>query len=485
MFWSKNVIVYGMFLSKNLLCSILLQSFVLLSFIFLGACSHTSDLEFEQIHTEIDLMLDPSQISQDYSSWYSQIKSEALDQLINEGLRNNWDLASSSAKVRISKARFIQFGGYDKPQFSGSIASSKGKTNAVFSEISPSSRTTENHQLSLDLMWEIDLWDRLSTLEEAYENYWFANQLDLEAIKLSLSGNISKTWFQFLTAEKKVALAVANYRNVLKSTKQIEELYNSGLKSSLDVRLSKSNLASFEVQIPESKRIRDQFARELEFWIGRYPKNSILLTGTLPIIKDALPSSIPSSLLLSRPDIIAAQKRLLSSNNFLIASKKELLPKLSFVGNTGTSSNEFKDLLNSNLSVWNLAGNLTQPIFQGKRLIQEVEIQKAKLEDQMALYKKKVLQVFLEVENLLSNRKYYQSIYKASKNKVEESTAAEKIAWERYQKGLIDFTSYLSTEQSKFNAENHLLDAHYQLIENFINLHIALALPVKLDHSTK
>ena len=218
MFWSKNVIVYEMFLSKNLLCSILLQSFVLLSFIFLGACSHTSDLEFEQIHTEIDLMLDPSQISQDYSSWYSQIKSEALDDLINEGLRNNWDLASSSAKVRISKARFIQFGGYDKPQFSGSIASSKGKTNAVFSEISPSSRTTKNHQLSLDLMWEIDLWDRLSTLEEAYENNWLANQLDLEAIKLSLSGNISKTWFRFLTAEKKVALAVANYRNVLKST---------------------------------------------------------------------------------------------------------------------------------------------------------------------------------------------------------------------------------------------------------------------------
>ena len=50
------------------------------------------------------------------------------------------------------------------------------------------------------------------------------------------------------------------------------------------------------------------------------------------------------------------------------SAKRSLYPRFSLTGSAGTASTELTDLVSGDFSVWNLAGNLLQPIFQGGRL---------------------------------------------------------------------------------------------------------------------
>jgi outer membrane protein TolC len=92
------------------------------------------------------------------------------------------------------------------------------------------------------------------------------------------------------------------------------------------------------------------------------------MPGALPVLTDPIPSGLPSELLTRRTDVQEAWLNLLAADADLAAAHKARFPSLSLVGSAGVASVEFADLLDTDLSVWSIAGGVTQPLFNAGRL---------------------------------------------------------------------------------------------------------------------
>jgi len=175
-----------------------------------------------------------------------------------------------------------------------------------------------------------------------------------------------------------------------------------------------------------------------------------------------------------RPDLIAAERRFAASIERLKVSKKELLPTISLTANGNTGSTDLQDLLDIERLAWRIAGNLAQPIFQGGRLIAGIDLSKADRRLALELYAQAVLVAFQEVETLLAGETYLREEEEALRRAADESTSAEELAWQEYQRGLTDIITVLDSQRRAFNARSSHISVSNQRLQNRVNLHLAL-----------
>ena len=103
--------------------------------------------------------------------------------------------------------------------------------------------------------------------------------------------------------------------------------------------------------------------RILQALVGDFPTGAESLLGALPVYDTGVPSGLPSELLERRPDLLAASAKVEGSRQRLRATERELFPRISLTGSLGSSSPELQEVLSPDYSIWQLAGNATQPLF--------------------------------------------------------------------------------------------------------------------------
>ena len=213
---------------------------------------------------------------------------------------------------------------------------------------------------------------------------------------------------------------------------------------------------------------------DLQLKLAYYPDGRMKVAGTLPVITTPIPVGLPSELLVRRSDLQEAWLGLLAADANLAAAHKARFPQLNLVGSTGVASLELGDLLQGDGVTWSLLGNLAQPVFQGGRLkAQELAAaEQVRIVEQQ--YLQQVFRAFADVENAISRdvslNERYQSFLDAEAN----SSAALTLALEQYQKGLVSYTTVLESQRQAFDAEATVVQLRNQLLQNRINLHLAL-----------
>ena len=140
----------------------------------------------------------------------------------------------------------------------------------------------------------------------------------------------------------------------------------------------------------------------------------------------------------------------------------------------GTSSQEFEKLLDSNFGVWTLAGNLTQPIFQGGRILANIDRNTALREQAVANYYDSALRAFFEVETTLAAEQFIRREQAKLAIAAEEATATEALAWDRYRSGTGDFLSALDAKRTADAARSRLLSVSNIFLQNRVDLYLAL-----------
>jgi len=207
---------------------------------------------------------------------------------------------------------------------------------------------------------------------------------------------------------------------------------------------------------------------------GRYPAALIQTSGDLPPLPPPVPAGLPAELVGRRPDLAAARERLLAADARLASARAALYPRLSLTASGGRSSGELGDLLDGEFAVWNLVGNLSQPLFQGGRLRAGVDLASAGREGAVAAYAQTLLQAYAEVESALDAETYLQTQEQALCSAADEALAARRLAEERYARGLTDMVTLLTAQNSAFESESRWLATRRQQLEARLDLHLAL-----------
>jgi len=418
--------------------------------------------------------------------WWAYFGDAGLDQAMQRALERNYDLIAAAQRVEAARAQVRIAGAGELPEANLAVSRGRERRNFVGFPIPGSedrilSTTYTNATLGLNLSWEPDVWGRIKSGKLAAIADAQSREADLHAARLSLTGQVSKAWFAAIEASHQVALARATLESYETSAERIRARFESGLKPSLDLRLALTEVANAEAQLRQRLEQRDRAIRQLEILLGQYPDGDHELAEDLPQVPRGVPAGLPSELVHRRPDLAAAERRLLAADARISQAKSELRPRFTLTSGTGTASDTLKDLLNNDVFVWNLIGGLTQPLFNNGRLKAGVQQNEALAAESAATYESLMLTAYQEVETALAAENFLAEQETALETATKQSQAARDLAEERYRLGLADIITLLSSQRAALNAESQLLALRRLRLENRVNLHLALGGGFRMD----
>ena len=203
-------------------------------------------------------------------------------------------------------------------------------------------------------------------------------------------------------------------------------------------------------------------------------RSALSAPADLPAVPGAVPAGLPADLVARRPDLVAAERQLASSEARLSVARRQLLPNISLTAATGTSTDGLRSLLDGNLGVWSFVTNLVAPLWQGGQLRAQISRAEAQTAEVLATYANTALTAFAEVETALAAEGFYADRIGHLMTSVEQARAAERLAEERYRAGLDLYITVLDSQRSAVQAESELISARRVRLENRVDLYLAL-----------
>lgn len=408
------------------------------------------------------------------TSWLSEFNSSAMTRLVNEAVSRNPNLNAVAARLRATKLGTIGTKANLLPSLSTSTSTSRSRNGNGDSTRS----IGESYGLSLNASWEPDIWGRLRDLDDASISNYQASVEDYRNARLSLAANTAKAYCNLVTAGQQLELAKQTLESFRKNKDIVERNYKAGVPGTraIAVQLSRTNVASAQRSIENRTLQRDNAARTLESLLGRYPAAELKASNKLPNLKDAIPVSLPATLISRRPDLIAAQLDVFRSAKQADATRKNLLPSISLSSRASTGDSTPRNLLNPHFIAANVAASLSQSIYNGGEL--KANAQAALERNKAAIYdySTAAIRAFNEVEAAIARD---ASLKKQELFLIQESkqaTFAERSAELDYSEGIENsgILEILESQRRANNARSSLINLRNSRLLNRIDLHLAL-----------
>ncbi len=410
--------------------------------------------------------------------WWLKFEDNDLNQLVEEALQNNYNLKAAVARVDQAEAITRMSTADLLPNASAGFRAARQRQNWIGIPIPGAggiitSRST-SFGVSLDVSWEIDLWGRLRKGQSASAAELEAGWADLAALRLSVASQTAKAWFAVIEARLQLELAEETVNNYRTSADFVRDRYQQGTNSSLDLRLALANLAGAEALLEKRKDFVARATRQLEILLGRYPAAKLAAAADLPALPGDIPDGLPSTLLIRRPDLIAAERRFAAAEARVSQARRAFFPRISLTSSGGTLSDQLEDLTSGDFSVWSIAAGITQPIFQGGRLRASLAQSHAVSDMALASYAGALLNAFSEVESAFFAEQILARRETFLLEATHQSEAARRLAELQYTSGLVNYITVLETQRRALISRSEYISARRERLDARVNLHLAL-----------
>ncbi|HSY26143.1 MAG TPA: efflux transporter outer membrane subunit, partial [Burkholderiaceae bacterium] len=179
----------------------------------------------------------------------------------------------------------------------------------------------------------------------------------------------------------------------------------------------------------------------------QFELDSLQLPGEIPL-------TLPSTLVDHRPDILAAEAQLHSASADIGVAIANRLPNITLgVNSYGSAAYTLGDLFKSATTFWNLAGSVTQPIFDGGTLKARQTAAQANYEQARAQYRSTVISAFQNVADSLQTIQADAVTLQATKNAELAAKKTLDIGQKQLTLGDISPIALLTIEQNYQQAK--------------------------------
>lgn len=402
--------------------------------------------------------------------WLQSFDDEQLTALVSEAMASNYQLEQERSRLYQAEQVVVVTRANRFPDLDVSL----GGSRRSFEDTGGVSLVSESFDASLDSRWEVDLWGRLSSQQQAAQLDYQAQAARLEQVRRDLAAATVSLVFDSMEARQLLGVAERRLDNTVEAMEIVASGYRQGLNDALDLYLARNQVERQEANYAQAEQTYSESVADLQLALARYPDGRLALDGELPVIDDPIPAGLPSELLTRRSDLQAAWLNLLAADADLAAAHKARFPSLALVGSAGVASAEFSNLLDGEGAGWSIAGNLSQPLFQAGRLKALEEQARASVQIAEKQYLDQVFRAFADVENAISRsaslKERYESFLEAQRN----SSAALELALEQYQRGLVSYTTVLESQRQAFDAEAQVVQLKNLRLQNRVTLFLSL-----------
>lgn len=409
--------------------------------------------------------------------WVSLFGSGELTALARQALGQNFDLDAAAARIAEADAQAVISGAALYPQVTGSGNASRSRSPGTLGRENPPFRASINQRFGLGITasYALDFWGRNRALAQAGQLAAVASRYDYETVAITTLAGLSNTYFQMLVAQDRLRLARQNIRLAEQILAAIRARVDVGTATALDVAQQDSVLANLRANIPALEQQVLQSRNLVAVLAGRTPESLHAKGGALRAVKlPRVRPGLPSQLLLRRPDIAAAEARLVAAGANITAARAAFYPSISLTSDVSLESSVLKNLLRPEALGLSIAASALQPIFSGYSLEGQLEANKARWNQLLADYRKSIVTALADVENALI------AVHKSAQQEMLRGRAvvaaqrAITITQERLREGTIDVVTLLNTQQTLFNAQDAASQARFQRLQALVSLFQAL-----------
>ncbi|MCE5230395.1 efflux transporter outer membrane subunit [bacterium] len=475
-----------------------LHSIMLMAFVALAGCRMGPNYQRPGVDAGAQFRGAPAQA--DVASladlpWWEVFKDRQLQEYIRVALENNKDLRLAVARVAEARAivgvtradLFPQLFGFANGSrtrlseetnkagtFTGSFATPAGAGTFTLAP-SKTDKYVNLYQAGIDLSYEIDVWGRLRRATEAARADLLATEDVRRTVVSNLVSDVARNYFQLRELDLELEIAKRTHESRVESERLIRLRFDYGRANGLDLERAVGETASTGAAMAQIEYKIAQAENALGILLGRNPGDiarGMRLTEQPPMPE--VPPGLPASLIERRPDVLAAEAGLIAENARVGEAKAQFFPAISLTGLFGFESNELNNWFTHRAHTWQVAGNLSQPIFQGGRIYFNYKAVKARREQALTDYLNAIQQALREVADALAARKYSYEERVQREKQVAALTHASDLANQRYEGGRSDYLDVLDAEREQFSAELSLAQSQLSELVSVVQLYRAL-----------
>ncbi|QIT55993.1 efflux transporter outer membrane subunit [Aquisalimonas sp. 2447] len=430
----------------------------------LGGCTVGPDYE----QPDLDLPAEwPEEVAErmgpdydDVAFWWELYEDPILERLVREALENNLEVGVAAARVAQARAVLGFRRAEQYPTLDGLVEAEREDPGLTGGGID------SEFTVAGVLSYELDLWGRLSRAEEAARAQLLGTAYSRDAVRLAVISDVASTYFDYRAIKEQIDTTENTIGSLIEALELERSRRDSGASTELAVRQAEAELETSRAGLPGLRAEAEQRRRALAVLVG---DTAAVLSGLddlgdhgLPDLPDAateLPQTLPSEMLVRRPDVRAAESFLVAANADIGATRAEWLPSVNLAGIFGTAATTPGDLFTSGSTLWEVIGTATVPILDfGRRQAQVEEVEEAR-EIAELQYRSTIQEAFREVGDAWTLMNAADERMTVREREVAARIEVAQLAERRYLGGYVPYLEVLDARRSLFDARLTMTEA--------------------------
>ena len=386
------------------------------------------------------------------SEWDGFFPDERLRRVVGLALTGNRSLRASVAAVERFRAQYGITQANRFPELRGTATANRQGGDAA--------TVSDSYTVSLGVAaWEIDLFNRLGSLQGASLARYLAQQETQRGARLSLVAQVTDAWLALGAEGQRQRLAIELRDSQQRSLDLIERQYQLGAVSGLQRARAQTAFEAARGEAARTAAAVRQARLALELLAGQ-PLPDALLPSAQPDEATALPElpgGLPADVLLQRPDLRAAEQLLQAAAFDVGAARAARFPRLTLTASAGVRSPELDGLFRSGSNFWSLLPSLDLPFFDAGARRAQVDATEASRRELIANYEATLQTAFREVADALAVRDSLVERLAAQRAQVEAAQRSLTMAEQSYRLGASSQLDLLDTQRQLAAAQQGLV----------------------------
>jgi multidrug efflux system outer membrane protein len=405
-------------------------------------------------------------------AWTSVFPDPDLQQLIRTALEQNYDVRVAAARILQAQSQVTIARAPIFPTVDGSVT---GPYNAYTGSERPLPDSTFQPQAGFAVAWELDFWGRFRRATEAAQAELLASDDGRYAVMATLVAEVGRAYLTLRALDVTLEISRRTVASRTESLELVQARLEGGVAGILDVRQAETLLYTATKTIPEFERQIEQQENFINVLLGQNP--GPVERGPpldVQIAAPSLPPGLPSELLTRRPDIRAAEQKLVAANAQIGVAKSLLYPQVTISGFAGAGSSTIGGSNFGPYGVFSALPAITLPLFNAGRLRANVDFNEAVAQEAALRYQQTLLQALREVSDALIDIRKRREFRQQQQLLVKALVEASEVANLRYEGGVSSYLEVLDTERQLFDAKFQLVEAVRDESVSVIQLYKAL-----------
>jgi NodT family efflux transporter outer membrane factor (OMF) lipoprotein len=408
-------------------------------------------------------------------SWWMLYDSEELNDLEKQLVAGNPTLAAALANYAQARALADQARAGLFPTLGVNASAGRNRESVNAPLRGPTTPTYYNaNTLGGSVSYELDLWGQIRNEVAAGEANAAASAADLENARLSLIAQLAGDYIQLRSLDRDSAILEETVDAYTRALSLTEQRHGAGIAPGLDVSQAQTQLDAARSQAAQTLAQRALMEHAIAALLGVSASTFSIKPAIVAITLPQIPSGVPATLLERRPDIAAAQRRMIAANADIGVARAAYFPTLTLGAQGGFQSTSFSNWLSAPSSFWAIGPNALLSVFDGGLRRAQVAQARAEFDASAANYRSTVVTAFQQVEDSLATLDHYHDATVEEKAAVDAAQRTLDFAMALYKQGATDYLTVVTSQTALLQTQLEALNLDTMQLSASVNLVLAL-----------